>query len=147
NGYREIIGNVIARDWQRYYVRRSDRQPASHRKKKAADLLRGRQPANNEKLSLGSRNGFERKHAQFPRECRIPFGRRFDPLARIASDARAFRHGLNRKIALFSSAEAEKIARKQKLDDLTPAIGPGGALSRSAGDHAEPICSRRCFAA
>jgi hypothetical protein len=93
------------------------------------------------------RNGFERKHAKFPRKRRIPFGRRFDPLARVTGDARAFRHGFNQKIVLVSSAEAEKIAGKQKLDNLTSAIGPSDALSRSAGDHAEPIYSWTCFAA
>ena len=61
--------------------------------------------------------------------------------------ARAFRHGFNREIVLISSAEAEKIAGKQKLDDLTSAIGASDALSRSAGDHAEPIYSWTCCAA
>src|SRR4029077_7621511 len=62
---REVIGNVVARDWEDHQFGRAVGHSLCHFKKERADLFECSDPPHDDKLGLQSRDGLERRLAEF----------------------------------------------------------------------------------
>jgi len=130
---REVIGNVVARDWEDHQFGRAVGHSLCHFKKERADLFECSDPPHDDKLGLQSRDGLERRLAKFSCEPRVCVRQEFHALARVASHNRAFNDYIDRIVVFPSGSEPEEVTREQEIYDLTVAVGARHVSYRRAG--------------
>jgi hypothetical protein len=67
-------------------------------------------------------------------------GEHLEAAAGVAGNSGAFDHHLDdEEVVLIAAGEAEEVARKQKIQDLSPTVGHQHTFSSGTGNNAVPV--------
>ena len=138
NRDRQIVRNVISRDWQRDAVAAAVRQTIGHCKEKGRYFLLGGDAAQNHYVFLQARQPVEDDLSELARQLWVGVGLALNMLARITRYDCAERCRLDRVVVFGAGREPEEVPREQQVDDLAPSVRFDDAAQGRAGKHAVP---------